>query len=293
MRAKHWELVGLSLCPFKLEKHILSTMPGIARALHWLQLELLLPFLFDGFQFWLHIRTTWRVLSNPIAWKWGRSIITPGDSNVQPRLRNSAIAGGHKLECVSGSPGGFVKIIPGPHLQSFKFSRYRPALHFIPSSVYWLFPFVCSLYCSTHYLTSSRSITLLKFFLKTFANNLFHANGLNIHQPILVLDTIHHVSKFSPLNSEPYSLCFLLSFSFPNLEVGIPMWDSHHHMLGSLYLSLKKNAVFDMGQTWVHTLYLGNSLELWVNSHFSFWWVMGNDNSASVIIHLWHITPNY
>lgn len=99
----------------------------------------------------------------------------PGDSSVQPRLRNSAIEVGHKLECASASPGGFVKTTPGPHPQSFKVSRWGPAFHFIICLVALSFCWQ-SLYHSTHYLTSSRSITLLQLFLKTFANNISHVS---------------------------------------------------------------------------------------------------------------------
>lgn len=117
--------------------------------------------------------------------------------NMQPRLRNPEVAVGQKLEYIPGSPRAFVKIIPGLHPQGFKFSRYRPAPSLSTMICLLALYFCLQPVSSTHYPTSSRSITLLTFFLKTLANNLSHASGLDIHQPILALDTIHHVSKFS------------------------------------------------------------------------------------------------
>lgn len=162
---------------------------------------------------------------------------------------------------------------------SFKLSRYKTALHYIPFSIWWHFHLLCGLYCFTHYLTSSRPITVLQFFLKTFANSLLQANGLNILQPVLASD--------SSLYLRLILLWFLSLYSlgFPHFSFLLPpplgstenlTWDSHNHSLGSLYLSLKKNTVLGVSRygfiscTWA----IHSSSE----SHFPHWWVMGDDN---------------
>ena len=89
--------------------------------------------------------------------------------------------------------------------------------------------------------------------------------------PTVALDTIHHVSKFSSFELRVTTLgsvvLISLSFSLSLLEVGIPMWDTHDHVLGFLYSSLKMSTVLEVRWTWVYILQPGQFSQF----HFPHW----------------------
>lgn len=146
---------------------------------------------------------------------------------------------------------GLFKLFLGPTL-CLKFNIYRtsssPPYYFIPSSISWLFHFLCNLHWSTHYLSSFRLITLLQNFLKTFANSLLRADGLKILQPIPASDSSPCLKILLWIQSL-YSVGFPFLLPPPCGSGVILIWDSHDHFIGSLYLPLKKNTVIGVRQT--------------------------------------------
>lgn len=186
--------------------------------------------------------------------------MNPGDPNVQPRLRNCP-SGGSQLERVLGSHRQCVKIVPGLHPRgpSLVGTAQRPTLShhlLVAPSFYVQSISFCPL------SASSRSITLLKRFLKT-CQWPFSCQRSR-YSPTLS-GFRHNSLCLRILWIQGHALCFLLSFALLSLGVGIHARDSHYRILGFLCLSLKKNTVLEMRQMWVHILYLGNLLELWAS----------------------------